>query len=96
MVDAASERQVRALAASDIQTVGILEDVRIPVGRAEKQDDVVTFARKRPVHERPVATARVSLFVARARRVSRQGACLGSFGNGPVFGKNAGRKDDAV
>ena len=39
MVDAASERQVGALAASDIEAVGILEDGRIAVGRTAKQDD---------------------------------------------------------
>ena len=38
------------LAASDIKAVGILEDVRIPVGRTEKQDDVVAFAQCKPVH----------------------------------------------
>ena len=50
MMDAASERQVGALAASDIKAVGILEDVRVPIGRAEKQDEVVAFAQCSPVH----------------------------------------------
>ena len=50
MMDAASERQVGALAASHIKAVGILEDVRIPAGRAERQDDVVAFSQCKPVH----------------------------------------------
>ena len=42
MVDTAYERQMGALAAADIQTVGILEDVRVPVDRAEKRDEALS------------------------------------------------------
>ena len=44
VVDAAPERQVRTVSAADIEPVGIVEHVRVPVGRAEQDDDVVALS----------------------------------------------------
>ncbi len=44
MVDPAPEREVRTLVAINIEPVRILEHVRIPVGCAQKKDDIVTFS----------------------------------------------------
>ena len=50
MVNPAPERQVRTLAATDIQPVRILEHIRIPVGCPDKQHDVVAFSYRKAVY----------------------------------------------
>ena len=50
MVDPAPEREVPALAAIDVEAVRIDEHVRIPVGRAQKEHDVVAFPQPEAVH----------------------------------------------
>ena len=60
VMDPAPERQVRAVAPADIEPVGVVEHVRVPVGRAEKDDDVVASPHGKAV--RPVIPYDVGLF----------------------------------
>ena len=50
MVDAAPEREVGVRVAPDIEPVRIVERVRIPVARAEQDEDVVAPAQRESVH----------------------------------------------
>ena len=50
MVDPAPEREVPTLAAIDVEPVRIDEHVWIPVGRAQKEHDVVAFPQPEAVH----------------------------------------------
>ena len=50
MVDPAPERDVGPGVAPDIEPVRILEHVRIPVGRAQKEHDVVAFPQRNAAH----------------------------------------------
>ena len=50
VVDAAPEREVGIVRAADIEPVGRLEHVRVPVGGADQDGDVVARADLEPVH----------------------------------------------
>ena len=50
MVDAAPERQVRALAAPDIEPPRALEHFGVPVGGADQDKEIVALAHRESVH----------------------------------------------